>query len=132
MILLASPLAFKSPLPAVFDDFLTIMGKLNGGERLHLLKRFAQEWQMIAPGRLNFVVNTNDIVCSDVEWQGVDLIPIQQGFNAEEKLVLNQNCPNCIAEFTYGAANPLQVVENHAVENYLKSKPFRDIFQSLI
>jgi len=138
LILLASPLGFESPLPDLCQDFLQRMGGISGGSRLNTIKRFARTWNMVGDGCLKFIINENDIVCSDVKYeipvthQLVDLIPLRQGFNPTEVNLLNQIHKDCVNYVTFGKRDPTQIVNNHDVLTYLKLPVFVDALKALL
>ncbi|MDD2898785.1 MAG: hypothetical protein PHI31_08730 [Desulfuromonadaceae bacterium] len=138
MILLASPLGFESPIPHICQDFLQRMGGIFGGDRNSTLGRFARAWNMGGAGRLRFICNENDIVCSDVKYQVpvtgqlVDLIPIRQGFNPAEIGILNTEHPGAVEFISFGEKNPAKIVENHDALNYLRHPAFNTALKAML
>lgn len=132
MILLASPLGFESPIPDICQDFLQRMGEILGGSRQNTLARFARAWNMKGDNTLKFIINENDIVCSDVQYtipatgKLVDLIPLRQGFNPAEVNILNTEHPGCVQYVSFGVRDPAKIADNHDVRTYLKQQCFRD------
>lgn len=131
MILLASPLALVSPVPNICGDFLGRMGEAaRGSDRNTVLRRFAAAWDMGGEGRLRFICNENDIVCSDVKYKVpgkdelVDLIPLRQGFDPAETKLLNDAHSGAVQVITFGKRDPRKVVDNHDVLTYLKQPAF--------
>ena len=138
MILLASPLGFKSPYPGVCQDFLQRMGGLAGGTRENTLARFARAWNKVGDNRLRFICNEYDIVCSDVKYtipgtgQLVDLIPLQQGFNPAEINILNREHTGCVQFITFGKRDPAKIADNHDVLTYLKQPEFVEALDGML
>lgn len=131
LILLASPLALVSPAPNICSDFLGRMGEIFGGsDRNNVLRRFAGAWDMGGAGRLRFISNENDIVCSDVKYKVpgkdklVDLIPLRQGFDPAESKLLNREHAGAVQVISFGTRDPRKVVDNHDVLTYLKQPAF--------
>lgn len=137
MILLASPLGLESPYPRLCKDFLARMGHL-GDDRLSVLTGFARAWNMIGDGRLCFVNNENDIVCSDVKYkipgsnELVDVIPLRQGFNPAECHVLKTEHPGSVKWVSFGSADPRKIPQNHDVLTYLEQDSFNKAFAALL
>lgn len=136
MVLLASPLGIRSPVPWLMDDLLSILGKINGGDRITTLKRFAGTWALVGDGRLHFLMNRNDLVCWDVKFKvGVqerDLIPVQQGFNFEELRSLEEAHPGSTDTFESGRNVVADIVNNHDAVTYLESDAFKTVFDRLL
>ncbi len=139
LILLASPLAMVSPIPNMCGDFLTRMGEIQGGpNRNTVLQMFAAAWDMAGPGRLRFICNDKDIVCSDARFpvpgldHPVDLIPIRQGFDATERALLNTEHEGAVQVITFGESDPRKVVENHDAITYLKQQAFVDALTPML
>ena len=114
------------------------MGEIFGGDRASTLARFARAWNKVGDGRLRFISNDNDIVCSDVKYQIpvtgqlVDLIPLRQGFNPAEIALLNGEHPGCVAFVSFGAREPAKIVANHDVLTYLKQDAFNETLRALL
>lgn len=137
MILLASPLGFESPYPRLCKDFLQRMGELFGWDRLTTLAQFARAWDRRGPGRLRFISNENDIVCSDVKYVVpkvglVDLIPLRQGFNPAEAAVLDREHEGCVQTVSFGKRLPSQIADNHDVLTYLGHPAFIEALDELL
>lgn len=138
LILLASPLAFESPLPGLCQDFLQRMADLYGDTREATLTDFAGAWDMVGDGRLRFIINDNDIVCADVAYtipgsgKTVDLIPLRQGFNAEERAILNTEHPGSVDVISFGEPTPYHVVANHDALTYLQHPAFIKALEGLL
>lgn len=136
MILLASPLGMESPIPLVIKDLLDVMPGNERRERKKMLRRFATEWALTGADRLHFLINGNDIVCSDTKLKAgpiaQDLIPIRQGFNSEEIDVLIAASSGCVHTFTEGSADVRDIVSNHDVKKYLNRAEFTSAFQGLL
>ncbi|MCF7817106.1 MAG: hypothetical protein K9M54_04425 [Kiritimatiellales bacterium] len=136
MILLASPLGIVSPRPSMVGDLLKILGKINGGDRISTLTSFATAWGEIDDGRLHFLINENDMVCSDVKFEvggeTIDLIPIRQGFNSEEIIALELGSTGSIHKFKQGNKTFSEIMNNHAESLYLKRPEFKTVFNQLL
>ena len=139
LILLASPLAMVSPAPSICGDFLQRMGEISDGpDRNNVLRSFAAAWDVGEAGRLRFIANANDIVCSDVKYklpitgQLVDLIPIRQGFNEDETKVLNDQHPGAVQVVSFGEPDPRQVLANHDVFAYFQQPAFATALTTLL
>lgn len=137
LILLASPLGIKSPIPGIMDDLLGILGKIQGGDRITTLKYFAGAWSGVGDNRLHFLINRNDMVCWDAKFKlpnntVQDIIPVQQGFDGAELDILEKASPNCTHLFTDGTNELHSIVGNHDAELYLNRPEFKTAFDSLI
>lgn len=139
LILLASPIALVSPAPKICGDFLRRMGGIFGGsDRNEVLRRFAAAWDMGGPGRLRFICNDNDIVCSDVGYpipgtdKIVDLIPLRQGFDPAERALLNGEHDGAVQVIHFGKPDPRKVIENHDALAYLKQPAFIDALTPML
>ena len=62
LILMASPLGFKSPCPGLLPDPLSHLSKESHTSRETTLRRFAQIWNSAGNNRMKFLINKNDIV----------------------------------------------------------------------
>jgi len=138
MILLASPLGFLTPNKNISQDFLQRMGEIYGGERSNVLARFARAWNKKGPGRLKFISNENDIICSDVKFPIpgtdtlVDPIPIRQGFDPAETYILNKEHPGCMETIAFGKCDLRQIAANHDVLAYLKHATFTSALATML
>lgn len=138
MILLASPLGFESPNSAICGDFLGRMGQIYGGDRDHVLARFARAWNKGGDHRLKFINNENDIVCSDVKYklpgsgELIDLIPLRQGFDPAEINILNSEHEGCVEFVSFGKREPSKIADNHEILTYLKQQPFNDALAQML
>lgn len=136
MILLASPLGMESPIPLAIKDLLDVMPGNARRDRKKMLRLFATEWFLTGDKRLRFLINENDIVCSDVKCVigpvAEDLIPVRQGFNAEELAVLEDACPGCVSKYAEGNADVRDVVGNHDVLKYLRRPEFCSALQAML
>lgn len=138
MILLASPLGFESPFPSACQDFLLRMAGMAGGTRENALRRFARAWNKLGDGRLRFICNENDIVCSDVKYEIpvtgklADLIPLRQGFSPAEIAALDAEHSGCVQFVSFGTRDPAKVVENHDVLTYLDLPAFTQALGALL
>lgn len=136
MILLASPLGMESPIPLTIKDLLDVMPDNARRDRNKMLRLFATEWALSGANRLHFLINDNDIVCSDVKLKTgpieEDLIPIRQAFNGEELDILSKASPGCIHRYVEGVTDAPKIGSNHNVLNYLKRPEFKAAFQGLL
>ena len=138
LILLASPLGFESPLPKAVPDLLQVMAGSTAADRITTLRTFAGAWDKKGDHRLRFVINCNDLVCSDVIFfseEGKklgDLIPIRQGFSPQEEQALNAAHPDCVLHSRWGVPAVRSIGQNHAAENYLNAPEFRAAFEELL
>jgi predicted alpha/beta hydrolase family esterase len=136
MILLASPLGMESPIPLAIKDLLDVMPDNNRRDRNKMLRLFAGEWEATGPSLLHFLINGNDIVCSDVKIKigpvEQDLIPVRQSFNPEEIAVLTTANPGCVKSFAAGSTDVRNVISNHDVKLYLSRPEFSTAFQALL
>jgi hypothetical protein len=136
LILLSSPLGMESPVPSLFPDPLRATPRSKGKSRNEILGDISFSWSQVGAERLHFVINTNDIVCADVQFevggQKIDLIPIPQGFTDKEIKALELDNPGCVVKFTEGKPRPQDIVKNHAVELYLQRQEFKGVFKKMI
>jgi len=137
LILLASPLGYCSPVNSALSDFLYLMGRNGDLSRTRILRGFAREFTLKGPGHLHFINNTNDIVCSDVQFKitdstYLDAIPVRQGFNDEEIDTLEKASPGCFHKFTFGKPDFKNIASNHDFAMYLKQDCFNDAFAKLL
>ena len=136
LILLASPLGFRSPINKALHDFLYLMGLINNTDRESILRDFALEWTLIGDKTLHFICNTNDVVCSDVKFPimgtSIDPIPVQQGFTTNEIGILNSSHRGCFHKVTFGSPAFDKIASNHDFKTYLKTQAFIDAFNHLI
>lgn len=146
LILLASPLGMASPVPDRVPDPLEIMRQLAPTiptkNRLEMLRRFAGVWCGVGDERLNFISNLNDLVCADVTYDdlpdlppllaGQQILPqLRKGFTEDEIAEITaQN--QIVKQFTSGAPKVKAILNNHDVHLYLRSAPFRQVFQRLL
>ena len=93
---------------------------------------------MVGDGRLRFINNENDIVCSDVKYRVpgsnelVDLIPIRQGLNPSEGFILETEHPGSLKWVSFGKADPRSIPEHHEMLTYLQQKPFNEALAALL
>jgi hypothetical protein len=141
VILLASPLGIRSPVRGVPDPLTllaneTLLIRAKKMSRNETLRNFAKMWTRKGDRRLTFVINKNDIVCSDVAYtiggRKVDLIPVQQGLSVEEKRILEETHPGSIKEFIAGEPKPGKINENHDIHMYLNRSEFKEAFEYLL
>lgn len=137
LLLMASPLGFKAPSFSPMHDLLYHLSIIAGGDRLGTLRLFGNAWSAKGPGSLRFFINEYDIVCSDVLYDigtghPVDLIPVQQGFNAVDKQTLSAANPGCLHTFRFGTPTPGNIVSNHAALTYLARPEFGTAFEDLL
>lgn len=136
LMLLASPLGMESPVPALCNDLLALLQRINGGDRITTLRRFANTWSMCGDNRLHVLINRNDIVCWDVKHRiGAierDLIPVRQGFSFDELQVLRHAHPGCVHTFLAEDNTVDKILACHDVQTYLKSASFNAAFAQLM
>lgn len=134
LLLLASPLGFRSPIQWAISDFVEVMGRLSGTDRGKTLRAFAAAWT--GPRRIQFFRNANDIVCSDVQFSLLggkrDIIPVQQGFDAQDIKKLTEGKAGCHHEVTFGKADVLSIGKNHDPVTYMQQPQFRSALQDLL
>ena len=146
-VLLAPPLGVRSPLESVPDPLAvspdsslpTAIHDLDGltaeeqirwaatrdygdaldeSARLQLLIDICNDWPS---RRLHFVVNTNDVVCSDVKFElgdtQRDIISIKQGYSDDEREVIDTL--QRFHEVSFGRPDLGEVAANHDAIAYL-------------
>jgi hypothetical protein len=93
---------------------------------------------MIGEGRLRFINNEYDVVCSDVKYkipgsgELVDLIPLRQALNPAETHVLQKEHAGSVQWVSFGEPDPREIPKNHDVLTYLQQKPFNDALAALL
>lgn len=143
MILLASPLGFKSPMPQICEDFMQRMddmqrkGEMSRHGRNDTIARFARIWNKGGENRLKFICNENDIVCSNVKYDiptigEVNLIPLQMGFDPAEINILNSEHKGCFESISFGKRDPSKISDNHDVLTYLKHDAFNKALDAML
>lgn len=136
MILLASPLGMESPAPSLIKDPLRATPGAAGRSRIEVLRDLSFDWRRAGEGRIHFLCNTNDIVCSDVRMTvadgEVDLIPVRQGFTDKEVKTIERFNPGAVVRFKAGEPKPDRIADNHAVRLYLERPEFASIFKNLV
>lgn len=135
LILLASPLGYQSPFPDVIPDPLAAMiGDHTNLSRTDVLREFSAAWRRRGENRLHFLINQQDMVCWDAEYNGTgDPISfIRQGFNPAEMAALVEANPGCVHLFKYGKPKLTQIAANHAGEMYLNRPEFIRAFNRLL
>lgn len=135
LILLASPLGYQSPFPETIPDPLAAMigDHVNLG-RTDVLREFSNAWRRRGENRLHFLVNQNDLVCWDAEFDGTGdpLSFIRQGFSPAEMVALTEANPECLHLFKSGKPKLTQIAANHACEMYLNRPEFIRAFDGLM
>ncbi len=108
--------------------------ELSEDQRHAILEQVAQDWIAVGRRALHFCVNRNDMVCSDVRFELLDrrrdVVPIKQGFDADEVAILNAVAN--YHEFEFGAPKVDQVSENHDVLTYLEQPAVTGVLRALI
>lgn len=136
LILLASPLGMKSPIPGAIKDLMEVMAGITGQDRLTVLKKFAREWFFKGDDRLHFILNDRDPICSDVVMKigpkELDPIPIRQRFTEKEEKTLEKANPGCLKRFAAGSTDVKKVFGNHASMGYLDRPEFQTAFEKLL
>lgn len=146
-VLLAPPLGIRSPISGIPDplavtpdsalptDILGLDGMtpeeqiqwaktrdygatLDEAAREEILLKLCNDWPT---RRLHFVVNKNDIVCSDVQFRignmHRDVISIKQGYSERESAIINAS--QSFHEVTFGKPEFGSIAANHDAITYL-------------
>jgi len=134
LILLASPLGYQSPFGAISDPLAAMIGDHAGLGRTDVLREFSNAWRRRGEDRLHFLINKQDLVCWDAEYEstGDPLSFIRQGFSQAEMAALAEANPNCLHLFTAGKPKLTQIAANHSLDLYLNRPEFKQAFDGLL
>jgi hypothetical protein len=135
LILLASPLGYQSPFPeAIADPLAAMIGDHANLGRTDVLREFSKAWRRRGEERLHFLINKQDLVCWDAEYDGTGdpLSFIRQGFSPAEMAALSEANPNCLHLFTTGKPKLNQIAANHSIALYLNRPEFIRAFNRLL
>ena len=135
LILLAAPLGYQSPFPeAIADPLAAMICDHKDLGRTDVLREFSSAWRRQGKDRLHFLINQQDIVCWDAEYDGTGdpLSFIRQGFSPAEMAALTEANPNCLHLFKAGKPKLTQIAANHSVDLYLNRPEFIQAFNGLM
>lgn len=137
MILCAPPFGIESPLRVVRDPLSvtpTVRGEDAAGSRSDILKEIALNWRIGGEGRLRLILNTNDTVCSHVEFdlagEDRDVLPfVRTGLNDRERAALRRAD---LVEVTFGTNKLGDIGANHDALAYFSQPEFATAFKELV
>ena len=135
--LIGSPIGFRSPLTAV-PDFLDLLANIgNHPSRMDALTIWAQEWWHYKRNRLHIIINELDPIAWDVKMdvgsnKDIDIIPVRQGLSDKEIKRIEAANANTMQKFKSGSKKIEDIFNNHNVENYLNSDPFKQAFDAIL